>query len=489
MKGSAANMGYEQDSLYVGGSWTTAGGEPIEVRSPSSEERIGRAASASVEDVDLAVEAARASFDHGEWSHWDPRERAEKVRLLAKEYEAISDQLAATLCDEVGHPITYARGRSVAGGAGGYRYFADLAEDFAWEETRQGALGPLVVRREPVGVVAAVAPWNSPYILVANKLAPALVAGCSIIVKTAPEAALCGYALAEAIDKVGFPPGVISVFTAGREESEHLVSHPGVDKVAFTGSVETGRRVLRAAAENITRVTLELGGKSAAIILDDADPAVVIPTLLPAAMSLSGQICVTHSRIVVHRSLYDSVIERLTEAIGGLVVGDPHDEATQVGPLVSARQRERVEGHIANARADGARLVLGGGRPAGFDTGHYVEPTIFVDVDPDSRLAQEEVFGPVLAVIPADDEEHAVAIANNSSYGLGGTVWTGDDRRGLEVARRVRTGTFGVNRWGPDVSTPFGGMKQSGLGRENGPEGLTSYVEFKSIAVPAPGEG
>jgi aldehyde dehydrogenase (NAD+) len=313
-----------------------------------------------------------------------------------------------------------------------------------------------------------------------------LVAGCSVVFKPAPETPFDAFRLAEIFTEAGLPKGVLSVIPAGREVSEHLVKHPGVDKISFTGSGVGGKRIGGLCGERLKRCTLELGGKSAAIILDDADVAATIPILLPNAIMNNGQACISQTRILAPRSRYDEVVDALVSAVAGLTVGDPLDPATEVGPVVAERQRARIEGFLDSGREEGATVAFGGGRPSGQDKGWFVEPTVFSNVDNKMRIAQEEIFGPVLVVIPYDGDEQAVEIANDSNYGLSGSVWTADNDRGLGIARQVRTGTYMLNGGTPiDFATPFGGYKESGVGREFGPEGLESFLEQKSISIPA----
>jgi betaine-aldehyde dehydrogenase len=319
-----------------------------------------------------------------------------------------------------------------------------------------------------------------------SKLAPALIAGCTIVIKPSPETPFDAFLMADILNEAGIPKGVVSVIPAGREVGEHLVRHPGVDKIAFTGSTAAGRRIASICGEQLKRVSLELGGKSAAIILDDADLAATVQGLKFASLMNNGQACVAQTRILASRNRHDEVVEALSEMVGALAVGDPQNEATEVGPLVAERQQERVEKYIALGQEEGAKVSVGGsGRPSGLEKGWYVKPTVFSSVDNSMRIAREEIFGPVLAVIPYDDPEDAVRLANDSEYGLAGSVWTSDVDHGLEIARRVRAGTYGVNQYTMDFVAPFGGYKASGIGREFGIEGLTHYIELKSIVPPA----
>jgi aldehyde dehydrogenase (NAD+) len=335
-----------------------------------------------------------------------------------------------------------------------------------------------------VGVVAAIIPWNVPLFIAINKVVPALLAGCTVILKPAPETPIDALWLGELFTEAGLPSGVLSVLPADRAVSEYLVTHPGVDKVSFTGSTAAGRRVGALATERLKRLSLELGGKSAAIVLDDVDVPSMAGMLAYSGLMNSGQACVAQTRILAPRNRYDEVTEALAAAAAGMTVGDPLDPSTQLGPLVAERQRDRVESYIEKGKAEGARLVTGGGRPAGLDKGWYVEPTVFADVDPKHTIAQEEIFGPVLSVIPYDTVEQAVDIANDSDYGLAGSVWTQDIDRGYEIAKQVRTGTYGINWYAFDMGSPFGGYKCSGIGREDGPEGLEAFCELKSILMP-----
>jgi aldehyde dehydrogenase (NAD+) len=473
----------EYDRFYIGGQWVEpAGSAKIDVISPHTEEVIGRVPEGTPADMDRAVAAAREAFDNGPWPQMEPAERSAVVGKLADLYATKLGEFAEIITEEMGSPITFSQLAQAPQPQMMLSYFAELGKTFTWEDDRPGLFGPVTVRREPVGVVAAIVPWNVPQFTIMTKLPAALVAGCTVVIKPAPETPLDSYLLADLIHEAGLPPGVVNIVPAGREAGEHLVSHPGVDKVAFTGSTAAGRRIASICGEQLKRCSLELGGKSAAIILDDADLASTIGWLETASLMNNGQACIAQTRILAPRSRYDETVDALVGMVSGLRVGDPGDPATQIGPLVAKRQQDRVEGYIAIGQDEGAKVATGGSRASGQDRGWYVAPTVFTNVDPGMRIAREEIFGPVLAVIPYDDEADAVRIANDSDYGLAGTVWTADNDRGMKIARRVRAGTYGVNMYMIDTCAPFGGFKASGIGRELGPEGLMSYLEYKSIS-------
>jgi len=473
------------EKLFIGGEWVApASAATIDVISPHSEEVIARVAAAGEADIDRAVAAARAAFDDGPWPRLSAAERAAAMARLLAALQERSAEMATTITAEMGSPISFSNMGQVMAANMVLDYFIRLAREYPFEEVRDGMLGPALVRREPVGVVAAIVPWNVPQFTAMLKLGPALAAGATTVLKPAPETPLDAVLLADAIIAAGLPKGVVNIVPAGREVGEYLVRHPGVDKVSFTGSTAAGRRIASICGEQLKRVTLELGGKSAAIILDDADLQSTVAGLLPAMLMNNGQACVAQTRVLASRRRYEEVAEALCSMLDTVVVGDPMDPATLCGPLVAARQRERVEGYIQIGCDEGARVAIGGGRPRGQSTGWYVEPTLFVDVDNGMRIAREEIFGPVIALIPYTDETEAVRLANDSDYGLSGTVWTADVDRGLDIARRVRTGTYTVNNFMMEFSAPFGGFKCSGLGRELGPEGLSAYLEPKTINLP-----
>lgn len=471
--------------LYIGGEWVTPSStSTIDVVSPFTEEVIATVPEAAEADVDRAVEAAKAALA-GPYPQLSPDERADMIAALSAAIGARAMEFAEVITAEMGSPASWSLMGQVFSAVMVFDGFAKQARTFPFEEQRAGALGPVLVRKEPVGVSAGIVPWNVPLFEIACKLAPALAAGSPIVLKPSPETPLDGYILAEILDEIGLPKGMVSILPAGREVGEYLVRHPGVDKVTFTGSTAAGRKVGAICGEQLKRVTLELGGKSAAIILEDADLATHIPALMPSALMNNGQACVAQTRILAPRGRYDEVVEALAEAVKATTVGDPTDPSVLVGPLVAERQRERVLGYIDKGTSEGAKLAVGGGRPSDLDKGWFVEPTLFVDVDNAMTIAQEEIFGPVLAVIPYSDEAEAVRIANDSDFGLSGSVWTGDVERGIDVARQVRTGTYGVNSIATiDVQQPFGGFKASGIGREFGAEGLSAFVETKTIILP-----
>ncbi|MFN2538053.1 MAG: aldehyde dehydrogenase [Mycobacteriales bacterium] len=475
-------MTIDHDAFWIGGQLTKpAGSGRLSVVSPSTEEAIGSIPLAEVADVDAAVEAARIAFDEGPWPHLPATERAAVLLRAADLLDERKEELAQLVTAQMGSPITFSRMAQVSSLL--LRYYAGI--DVLFEERRPGAMGPIVVRREPVGVAGLIIPWNAPIGLLLGKLAPALLAGCTTVVKPAPQTPLDTYVLAEVFEAAGLPAGVLNIVAADRDVAERVVTHPGVDKVSFTGSTAAGKRIASLCGEQIKRVTLELGGKSACIVLPDADLDAAIPMAVQGGMLNNGEACIALTRLLAPRATYDEVVERTAAVVGQLPVGDPFDPATVIGPLVSADQRARVEGYLQAGRDAGARVAVGGGRPP-LDSGYYVQPTVFADVDNSMRIAREEIFGPVLCVLPYDTVDDAIAIANDSPFGLCGAVWTADPEQGLEVARQVRTGTFNVNGFSYDTTAPFGGFKQSGLGREWGREGLDPYLELKSIAMPRP---
>ncbi|MBL7487667.1 aldehyde dehydrogenase [Frankia sp. AgB1.9] len=472
------------DHFFINGRWVPpVGTTRITVVSPNTGEVIGDVPEAGPADVDAAVTAARQAFDDPRgWSQWTPERRAEAIERLADEIDARKDEIARLVSSQNGMPISTALGLEAVFPAAVFRYYAGLARTLPVEEERPGLLGgTTLVRRVPVGTVGAIVPWNYPQTLASFKIAPALAAGCTIVVKPSPETVLDAYVLAQAIEAAQLPPGVVNIVPGGRDTGRVLVEHPEIDKIAFTGSTAAGREIAATCGRLLRPVTLELGGKSAAVLLDDVDLAGSMQNLYGATLLNNGQTCFAGTRVLAPRSRYSEVVDAFVSMMEGLPVGDSLDESTLVGPMATATQRGRVESYIARGREDGARVATGGGRPQALARGWFVEPTLLTDVDNSAAVAREEIFGPVLVAIPYDDVDEAVRLANESDYGLGGSVWTADHDRGVAVARRIRTGTIGVNGYLPDPTAPFGGIKASGLGRELGPEGLSSYQAAQSI--------
>lgn len=473
--------------FFIDGRWASpSSDETIDVDNSGTGEIFATVASASAEDVDRAIAAARRAFDDGPWPQMSHAERGGYLRAIAAEMDARSNEFADTWSIESG--VVNASARVIAGSlSGAYSYYAGLADSFAFEEQHEpkagGNIGLLV--REPVGVVAAIVPWNSPARLMSYKCAPALLAGCTVIVKASPEAPCNVYLMAEICEKVGLPPGVFNVITAHRDVSELLVRHADVDKVTFTGSTAAGRRIAAICGDRIARCTLELGGKSAALVLDDYDVELAARTIGAGATYLTGQACSALSRVLVSRHRHDAFVEALSAVFKATRVGDPFAADTQMGPLATRHHRERVERYIATGQAEGATLAAGGQRPAHLNRGYYVEPTVFGNVDNRATIAREEIFGPVLAVVPVDSDDQMVAVANDSQFGLNASIFTPDSNRAYAVARQLRSGTVGHNAWRSDFSIAFGGFKQSGIGREGGVEGLLPFLETKTVVLDA----
>jgi acyl-CoA reductase-like NAD-dependent aldehyde dehydrogenase len=480
---------YDRDQLFIDGAWVAPeSDEVISVISPHSEQAIGRAVCAGPVDVNRAVEAARTAFDTGPWPRMQPAERIAAITRLAGIYKERRADMATLISAEIGAPITFTKMAQVRLPLTMMSAFCGLAANYQWQQDRPGLYGKDIrILKRPVGVIGAVVPWNMPQFLTVAKAVPALLAGCTVVLKPAPESVLDAQLLAEMVAAADFPRGVLNVVPGGRDVGEAVVSHPGIDKVSFTGSTAAGRQVALACAGGLKQVSLELGGKSAAIVLDDADPAAAATGIQMASLANSGQVCNALSRILVPESRKDEFVDALAAAMESMTVGDPADANTQIGPLVAQRRQVRVRGYIESGQSEGARLVTGGSDlPDGVDTGWYVRPTLFSDAHNDMRIAREEIFGPVLTVIPYHDENEAVRIANDSEYGLAGSVFTADVERGYGVAARVRSGTFGVNEgYIMDPAAPFGGFKTSGYGRELGPEGIDSYTVSQSISAAA----
>ncbi|WP_051472211.1 aldehyde dehydrogenase [Patulibacter minatonensis] len=488
---TVAELEVTYDTLYIGGEWVPpTGSERITITSPSTLQQIGSVPDGTEQDIDVAVTAARRAFDDPSgWSRWSAEQRQETLNKLADAMDARAEDSALRTSSQNGMPVAISRAFEGPFPGMVLRYYADLATKQDVEERRPGLLGGTsIVRRTPIGVVGAIVPWNFPQAITFLKLAPLLAAGCTVVLKPSPETTLDAYTIAEAAEAAGVPAGVINIVQGGREVGAYLVQHPGIDKVSFTGSTAAGRKIGEVCGRLLRPVTLELGGKSAAIVLDDADLVGNMEALFGSMLINNGQTCWLNSRILAPKSRYDDVVETLSALANGVTIGNPLDDGTQIGPLVSQVQRERVEGYIQKGKDEGARVAAGGGRPDGLD-GYFVQPTIFADVDRNSAIAQEEIFGPVLSVIQYDDEDDAIAIANGTEYGLGGTVWTQDQERGLAVARRVQTGSIGINHYVNDPAAPFGGVKSSGLGRELGPEGLAHYQALQTVYLDPPAAG
>jgi aldehyde dehydrogenase (NAD+) len=479
------------DRLFIGGEWvepsTSAARSVVD---PTTEQPFLAIAEADVTDVGRAVTAARAAFDEGPWPRLTHAERADYLRALAAGIRARGADIGQLSPRQSG--ILYSLAMQAADRTGrNLESYAALADTYEFEQRatpRRGGTFAVLVR-EPVGVVAGIVTWNSPLGGISHKAGPALLAGCTVVLKLPPEAPGEGYVVAEAAEEVGFPPGVLSLVTADRTASEALVRDPRVDKVSFTGSTVVGRRIGAICAERVARCTLELGGKSAAVVLDDADIDAAAASIAGDECRIAGQVCTSLTRIIVGRDRHDDMVDALTEAFSAVVVGDPFDTATQMGPLATSRQRDRVESYIAKGIAEGATLAAGGARPAHLDRGWFVEPTVFANVDNSSTIAQEEIFGPVLSVIAADDESHAISLANDTIYGLNASVFTPDADRARHVARLLRSGTVGHNAWRTDFDLAVGGMKQSGIGRQGGREGLAEYLETKAVVLDAAPSG
>lgn len=475
------------DDIFTEGRWVPAiTTERRDVTDPATAEVWGSVPQGSDEDLNRAVASARKAFDSGPWKRFSSAERGEHMTRMADEIEARTELIAATNSRENGTPISESRG--AAGNAAGIlRYFATLAPLLDEEEVRPfpaAADRESVLRRDPVGVCGLIAPWNFPINLMVIKLAPALLAGCTVVMKPASPTPLSFRHILDAAAAAGLPEGTVNLVTGSGQMGESLVRHPGVDKVAFTGSTPVGRRIAGAAGELLRPVTLELGGKSSAVVLEDADLDAMSGGLVRSCMRNTGQTCYISTRILAPRSRYSEVVEMVTQTIGSQPQGDPFDTSTVFGPSATSSQYKTVLEYIDSAHSQGARATTGGRAASlnsGLENGFFIEPTVFADVDPQMRIAKEEIFGPVISILQYDDVEHAVSIANNTQFGLGGIVYGADEAAALDVADRIDSGSVGINFFASNHSSPFGGRRDSGLGTEYGPEGLAAYVSYKSI--------
>jgi acyl-CoA reductase-like NAD-dependent aldehyde dehydrogenase len=474
-----------RNRFFIAGSWRQpAGKDRFKLVSPVTEETTIAVPAGSQRDMDEAIAAARTAFDKGEWPRLSPTERAGYLRRIADEIDRRAELFQRVWIAQVGAPRWFTG--AISGFASQhFRYYADLAESYPFEEDRSPASGKLKVLREPVGVAALIIPWNAPLVLLTQKVAAALLAGCTVVVKPSPETPLDALVLAECIAASGVPDGVYNVVPADREIGNQLISDSRVDKVSFTGSTAAGRHIATVCADRLARVSLELGGKSAAILCEDADFGAWMQSVSPFTMPFSGQICFSQTRILVPQSRQDEFVEAYVGGVRGLKIGDPWSPETQIGPVSMARQRDRVLDYIEIGQREGARLVAGGGPPASFSRGYYIEPTVFDHVTSDMRIAREEIFGPVVSIIGYGSDEEAIEIANDSDYGLSGSVYSADVARAEAIARQVRTGHISINGFNLDAVAPFGGYKKSGLGRESGPEGLAAFLELKAMFLPA----
>jgi aldehyde dehydrogenase (NAD+) len=470
-----------RDQLYIGGAWVPSSGTSMITQlNATTEEVLGSVPKGTVEDIHRAVAAARSAFDGGEWTSWSLEDRAAAVSRISAGLSELGPELSTLVSQEMGTPAAFSELLHVLAPKMIADYYVNLSSTFAFEETRPGMKGPFTLVHQPVGVVGAIVPWNAPVALSISKLAPALIAGCTVVLKPSPESSLDGMVMADILHQVALPPGVVNVVPAERKEAEELVRHPGVDKIAFTGSTAAGRRVAAICGERLAHCSLELGGKSPAVILDDADLDAVVPSLVFNAFTNNGQACIAQQRVLVSHQRHEELVELLADAVAAQRVGDPLDPSTAIGPLVAERQRDRVERYIDIAQSEGAKLIVGGKRP-NMDRGWFVAPTLFAGVHNSMTIATQETFGPVISTIAYRDEEDAIRIANETPYGLAGVIYGGDVDHARSLARRVRAGIVCVNEYGSDFAAPFGGLKQSGLGKEYGPEGLEEYLETTTI--------
>ena len=475
--------------LYIGGAWISPSTDNlVDVVSPVTEQIVFQVAAAEITDVDRAVAAAYEAFESGPWPRITPVERSKTLHAFAKALRSRAADFAIAWTESTGVVASMAS-MSPEYSIGAVDRSIEQASSFPFIEKHPSKNGANMLIHEPVGVVAAIAPWNAPLATMLTKIGPALVAGCTVIMKPAPQTPIEAYIIAECADTAGFPSGVVNLITAERDASDHLVRHPHVDKVSFTGSLTTGQRIASVCGDRIARVTLELGGKSAAILLDDYDLEKAAKSLAGAISVLSGQNCAALTRVIVSRSRHDELVKHLVTAMQALTIGDPYDPEIKLGPIAMKSQLEKIEDYIAKGIADGATLATGGKRPAHLQHGYYFEPTVFANVDNSMAIAQEEIFGPVLCVIPYSDEDEAIRIANDSPFGLAGAVYTNDSTAAYRIARKMRTGTVGQSAPSASFAIAFGGFKKSGLGREGGIKGLLPYLETKTVMLSGEPDG
>ena len=476
------NSKLARDDLYIGGQYVSAHTTVrVPLIDPATEEQFGHVPDSDNVDVDRAVQAAQAALPG--WRARSPAERGAIMTRFAEAFDRRKDEIVALVSKQNGAIISWPTQWDGLNTAGSYKRAAQMAANLEEEQVREANGRKSIVRFEPVGVVGAIVPWNTPQLLLAGKLGPALAAGCTIVVKPSPETSLDALLLGELLEEAGFPAGVVNIVTGGPGTGELLVAHPGTDSISFTGSTRAGRHIAQVCGAQLKPVTAELGGKSAAVLLDDVDLEGFSNTLIPTCLPHTGQICFANTRVLAPRSRFDEVIDAVTTRLQEAVVGVPEDFASEFGPLVTQRQRDRVEGYIQAGIKEGARIVLGGDRPEQFPVGWYVEPTVFTDVDPKMTIFQEEIFGPVLVVVPHDGDEDAIRLANDSVYGLSGSVFSGDLERATNVARHMETGAIKIN--GRDGAASGNPYKDSGLGRLGGLQGVAVYQQMKAISQPS----